>query len=76
MPSVASTIEVPASAPGGQTSGEGGEWELLLEKLLLELLGLGLWAGPWRQDQMPWQSGKLRICSRHVQPRYLLRTLR
>ena len=31
-PSIASTIEVPASAPA-EASGEGGEWELLVEKL-------------------------------------------
>ena len=33
VPSVASTIEVPASAPSSGAPGEGGEWELLLEKV-------------------------------------------
>lgn len=52
MPSVASTIEVPASAPGGQTSGEGGEWELLLEKLR-QWIGSGQLQEQWQASRTP-----------------------
>jgi hypothetical protein len=52
MPTVASTIEVPASAPGGQTSGEGGEWELLVEKLR-QWLGSGQLQEQWQASRTP-----------------------
>jgi hypothetical protein len=52
MPSVASTIEVPASAPGGGTSGEGGEWELLLEKLR-QWIGSGQLQEQWQASRTP-----------------------
>ena len=52
MPSVASTIEVPASAPGGQTSGEGGEWELLVEKLR-QWIGSGQLQEQWQASRTP-----------------------
>jgi len=52
MPSVASTIEVPASAPGGQTSGEGGEWELLMEKLR-QWIGSGQLQEQWQASRTP-----------------------
>jgi hypothetical protein len=52
MPTVASTIEVPASAPGGQTSGEGGEWELLVEKLR-QWIGSGQLQEQWQASRTP-----------------------
>ena len=52
MPSVASTIEVPASAPGSQTSGEGGEWELLVEKLR-QWIGSGQLQEQWQASRTP-----------------------
>ena len=52
MPSVANTIEVPASAPGGGTSGEGGEWELLLEKLR-QWIGSGQLQEQWQASRTP-----------------------
>ena len=52
MPTVASTIEVPASAPGSQTSGEGGEWELLVEKLR-QWIGSGQLQEQWQASRTP-----------------------
>ena len=52
MPTVASTIEVPASAPGGETSGEGGEWELLVEKLR-QWIGSGQLQEQWQASRTP-----------------------
>jgi CAAD domains of cyanobacterial aminoacyl-tRNA synthetase len=50
VPEVAAILEVPASAPGGGDSGDGGEWDLLLQKLR-HWLGSG-------QLQQQWQSAR------------------
>lgn len=50
VPEVAVTLEVPASAPGGGDDGDGGEWELLLQKLR-HWLASG-------QLQQQWQSAR------------------
>lgn len=50
VPEVAATLEVPASAPGGGDDGDGGEWELLLQKLR-HWLASG-------QLQQQWQSAR------------------
>lgn len=49
VPSFASTIEVPASAPSA-ADGEGGEWELLMQKL-------GSWLSSG-QLQQQWQAAR------------------
>jgi hypothetical protein len=52
VPSVASTIEVPASAPVTGASGEGGEWELLVGKVR-QWIGSGQLQDQWQSARTP-----------------------
>ena len=53
IPTVASTITVPPSAPSGQPSGtEGGEWDLLVSKVR-DWFASGQAATLWAQSRTP-----------------------